>query len=122
MSSNPHVILVSYDYGCDHLIGSQAEKESQKDELLQKLQEQMQALQTLGIYNLTKLHELCPSSGVSLPRDFKLLDFAKYDGTTNPLFHLKAYCTKMVVWSRDENFLINFFHESLTSLALEWFI
>jgi len=115
-------IGVGYDYGWDHLIGSQAEKERQRDEILQKLQEQMRALQTPGIYNPTELHELCPSSGMSLPRDFKLPDFTKYDGTTNPLFHLKAYCTKMVVWSRDENFLINFFHESLTGLALEWFI
>ena len=28
----------------------------------------------------------------------------------------------MSIWSKDEKFLVNFFHESLTGPALEWYI
>lgn len=69
-----------------------------------------------------EINELCPSADVIIPRDFKTPDFYKYDGSTNPLLHLKTYCTKMANWSREKNFLVNFFHESLTGLALEWYI
>ncbi|KAJ1389665.1 hypothetical protein SESBI_38109 [Sesbania bispinosa] len=34
--------------------------------------------------------------------------------------HLKMYCTKMGIWSQDENFLMSFFSETLTGAAWEW--
>ena len=57
-----------------------------------------------------------------MPKDFKIPEFTKYDGITNPLLHLKTYCTKMAMSSKEEKFLVSFFHEGLTGPALEWYI
>ena len=99
-----------------------SERDKLKDELIGKMQEQIKAIQGPNLYGPVGINELCPEIEVDIPKDFKVPDFTKYDGSTNPRFHLKTYLTKMAMWSRDPKFLINFFHESLTGPALEWFM
>jgi len=36
-------------------------------------------------------------------------DFEKFDRSSNPLIHFKSYYSKIVLWSRDDKFLIHFF-------------
>lgn len=57
--------------------------------------------------------KLCLAPNIIIPKDFKMSEFAKLDDSTNPVMHLKMYCTKMGMWSKDENFLISLFPESL---------
>ena len=81
------------------------EIEKLKEELMEKMQEQIKAIHGPNLYGSVSIDELCLAVEVLIPKDFKIPDFSKYDGSSNPLFHLKTYCTKMGIWSRDERFL-----------------
>jgi len=83
---------------------------------MEKMEEKIKAIQGPNSYEHLGIEELCPAMVTFIPKDFKVPNFTKYDGSTNPFLHLKTYCTKMMVWSKDEKFLISFFHESLTRL------
>ncbi|XP_061366506.1 uncharacterized protein LOC133309724 [Gastrolobium bilobum] len=89
---------------------------------MEKMEEKIKAIQGPSAYGSLGVEELCSTMNVIIPKDFKVPDISKYDGSTNPIIHLKTYCTKMAIWFKDENFLVSFFHESLASPALEWYI
>ena len=46
--------------------------------------------------------ELCLVPDMVIPPKFKVLDFDKYNGTTFLENHLKMYCRKMGVYTKDE--------------------
>ena len=119
----PHVSIpvppTGFHSGSSH---AEVEKEKLREEWMEKIQEQIKAIQGPSTYGPVEVEQLCPPIDVVVPKDFKIPEFSKYDGSGNPLFHLKSYCTKMVIWSKDERFLISFFHESLVGPALEWYI
>ncbi|XP_061359320.1 uncharacterized protein LOC133303422 [Gastrolobium bilobum] len=98
------------------------QKDKVKDGWMEKMEEKIKAIQGPSAYGSLGVEELCSATDVIIPKDFKVPDFSKYDGSTNPIIHLKTYCTKMAIWSKDENFLVSFFHESLAGPALEWYI
>ena len=89
---------------------------------MERMEEKIKAIQGPSDYGPLGVEELCPVLDIVIPRDFKVPNFARYDGSANPLLHLKTYCTKMAIWSKDERFLVSFFHESLMGPALEWYI
>ena len=98
---------------------------SGKNELKEEISEmkdRLRALQGPVTWKSLGLDDLCLDPEVPVPKKFKVPEFMKYNGSGDPHYHLKSYCTKMSVWSRDEKFLINFFHESLTGSALNWFM
>lgn len=66
--------------------------------------------------------ELCITPKTLIPQKFKVLDFDKYDGIGNPVYHLWSYYTKMLIWSIDEQFLEKFFLEILKGFVLSWFM
>lgn len=43
---------------------------------------------------------------VAIPSKFKAPKYEKYKGLSCPNMHLKMYCRKMVVYTRDEKFMI----------------
>jgi len=65
--------------------------------------------------------DLCLVPDVVIPPKFKVPDYDRYKGTTCPKNHLKMYCHKMGVHSRDENLLKHFFQDSLAGAAVVWY-
>ena len=51
-----------------------------------------------------------------------MLEFEKYKGVSCPKSHLTMYCRKMVAHAHDEKLLMHFFQESLTEVALNWYM
>ena len=95
---------------------------SWKDEI-EKLYLQIKALQSNHEQKFTSnVDDLCVFPRVEVPSRFKIPDFVKFDGTTNPEHHLRAYCSIMGNWSRDENFFLAYFHTSLAGAAYTWYM
>ncbi|RDX91454.1 hypothetical protein CR513_26570, partial [Mucuna pruriens] len=65
---------------------------------------------------------LCLFPDIMIPPKFELLAFEKYGGTACPKNHLTMYCRKMAPHIHDEELLIHFFQESLTRVALGWYL
>jgi len=84
---------------------------------MEKMEEKIKVIQGPCSYDPLRIKELCPMMITIIPKDFKVPDFNKYDGSTKTFLYLKIYCTKMIVWSKDEKILISFFHKSLTGLT-----
>ncbi|KAJ1433199.1 Retrotransposon gag domain [Sesbania bispinosa] len=118
----PHMFISGQQTGFRAGNSQASIQKEAKEVCMEKMEEKIKAIQGPSTYGSLGIEELFPTMNVSIPRDFKVPEFAKYDGSTNPFLHLKTYCTKMAVWSKDERFLISFFHESLTGPALEWCI
>jgi len=68
-------------------------------------------------------HELCLVPNVVVPPKFKVPDFEKYKGgDTCPRAHLVMYARKMSTQTSNDKLLIHFFQESLTDVALRWYM
>ncbi|KAK4730295.1 hypothetical protein R3W88_023283 [Solanum pinnatisectum] len=65
--------------------------------------------------------DLCIHPNLNLPEGFKVPKFDTFEGTGNPLAHLRAYCDQLVGVGRNEALLMRFFSRSLSGEALEWF-
>ena len=89
---------------------------------MEKLASEMKSLQGTNQRFTGNMDDLFLFPKVEVPRKFKMPDFIKFDGTSNPEHHLRAYCTNMGSWSRDENFLLTYFHNSLTGAAYAWYM
>ena len=61
------------------------------------------------------------SSLVILPK-FKVLNFEKYNRTTDPVAHLRIYCHKMAGYEENKKLLINYFQDSLVRVAIHSYI
>ena len=80
---------------------------------LDLLEERLRTIEGFGDYSFADMAKLFLVPDVVIPPKFKVPDFDKYKGTTCPKNHLKMYCRKMGVYSRDEKLLMHFFQESL---------
>ncbi|XP_050908581.1 uncharacterized protein LOC127122258 [Lathyrus oleraceus] len=52
--------------------------------------------------------EMCLVPGVVIPSKFKVPDFEKYKGNSDPMTHIRAYCRKMVAYSSGDRLLMHF--------------
>lgn len=59
---------------------------------------------------------------VRVPPKLKVLVLDKYNNTTCPKTHVKAYYRKMFIYSKDERLLMHFFQDNLSGASLEWYI
>ena len=50
-----------------------------------------------------------------------MLEFEKYNGTTDPIAHLCMYCRKMTGYKENEKLLIRCFRDSLIGATLQWY-
>ena len=66
--------------------------------------------------------ELCLVPDLVILPNFKMPTFEKYDGTKCPENHLATYCNKMTGHTRNEDFLIYVFYESLIRAAAQWYM
>lgn len=68
------------------------------------------------------VHELCLVPNVKIPPKFKVPEFEKYKGNSCPQIHLVMYTRKMCALTKDDRLLIHFFQDSLTGVALKWYM
>jgi len=66
--------------------------------------------------------QYCIVSDIEIPKDFKVPDFEKYDGTSDPQIHISMYYSKMGAYLKREKMLMYFFQESLTGPAMRWYL
>ena len=64
--------------------------------------------------------DLCIHPNLDLPKGFKVPKFVTFNGTGNPLAHLKVYCDQLVGVGKNEALLMRLFGRSLSGEALEW--
>jgi hypothetical protein len=82
----------------------------------------MKVIKGSNIYDLVKAAEMCLVSNVIVPKDFQLPEFIKYTGMQCSLTHLNAYCNKMAQVVHEDKLLIHFFQDSLSDVALVWYM
>ncbi|KAK4726767.1 hypothetical protein R3W88_031684 [Solanum pinnatisectum] len=63
---------------------------------------------------------LCIHPNLDLSKGFKVPKFVTFNGTGNPLTHLKVYCDQLVGVGKNEALLMRLFSRSLNGEALEW--
>ena len=66
--------------------------------------------------------ELCFVPNVNVSANFKVPEFERYKGNSCPHDHLVMYIRKMSTLTNDHCLLIHFFQDSLTGVALKWYM
>ena len=119
----PKVNAITYDEGQIYHSGSM-DGHDQTDEIREQLDELKQEVKTLRGKELfgRDARDLCLVPNVRIPPKFKVPDFEKYQGNTCPRNHLVMYVRKMSAYSNDQDLLIHFFQESLTGVAIRWYM
>jgi len=103
-------------------ISANPNKEEEWKNAIEKLNEKFKAIEGSTKKDSWEIDDLCWYPKVEIPKKFRVPDFVKYDGTTNPELHLRSYCLLMGNWSREESFFLAFFHQSLTGSAYNWYM
>ena len=106
------------------------EKESQKGKIVKEddlnkfiaLEQKMRTFEGIRLYDPIKATEMCLVPNIVIPKKFRVIEFIKYMATQCPITHLKAYCNKMIEVVDDEKLLLLFFQDSLSDVALTWYI
>ncbi|KAJ9170182.1 hypothetical protein P3X46_018309, partial [Hevea brasiliensis] len=96
------------------------ENKSKESEKLSALEERLRAIEGLNMYGSVDVASLRLVPDVVVPPKFKVPDFDKYTGNSDPRIHLATYIAKMSSMIDDDRLLIHFFHESLSGTALRW--
>jgi len=79
-------------------------------------------LKELDLYDLIQAAKMCLVPNVVVPKKFHVPKFIKYTGTQYPDTHLKSYYNKMAALVHDEKLLMHFFQDSLSGVALSWYM
>ncbi|XP_014511921.1 uncharacterized protein LOC106770634 [Vigna radiata var. radiata] len=108
MKSSPHVVT-SAEF-------------KDNDSELEMLEKRLRVIEGKDVFEFGDARKLCLVPDVVIPPKFKLLEFGKYRGNTCPRSHITMYCRKMAAYAHDEKLLIHFFQESLTGVALSWYM
>lgn len=66
--------------------------------------------------------KMCLVPGIVIPAKFKVPDFERYKGASDPRTHIRAYCRKMVAYSDDEKLFMHFFKDNFSGVSLEWYM
>ena len=79
-------------------------------------------MKELDLYDLIQAAEMCLVPNVVVPKKFHVLKFIKYTRTQRPDTHLKSYYNKMAALVHDKKLLMHFFQDSLSGVALSWYM
>ncbi|KAJ9170168.1 hypothetical protein P3X46_018296 [Hevea brasiliensis] len=98
------------------------ENKTRENEKLSALEERLRAIEGLNMYGSVDVASLRLVPNVVVPPKFKVPDFDKYTGNSDPHIHLATYIAKMSALTEDDRLLVHFFHESLSGAALRWYL
>nr|KYP38597.1 hypothetical protein KK1_040142 [Cajanus cajan] len=73
-------------------------------------------------FDVQEAVDVCLVQDIQFPSKFKIPDFQKYTGAICPKGHLTMYCRKMAAYVSNEKLLIHYFQESLSDVALKWYM
>ena len=82
----------------------------------------MRAMEGINIPRSLDAIELSLVSGLVIPHMFKTPTFDKYDCTKCPTTHLTMYYQKMSTYTDNDKLLIYCFQDSLTGIAMQWYL
>ncbi|XP_050889623.1 uncharacterized protein LOC127094905 [Lathyrus oleraceus] len=85
------------------------------------IEEKLKAMGNTDVLGLDAA-EMCLVLEVTISAKFKVPDFEKYKGNSDPRTHIKAYCRKMTAYSSDDQLLMNFLQDSLSGASLDWYM
>ena len=71
---------------------------------------------------LFNLKNMCPYPDIRLPKNFKFPDMDKFDGTGNPVMHLRMFVGTLQPVDLESRMFYNLFHRTLTGAAAQWFL
>jgi hypothetical protein len=66
--------------------------------------------------------EFCIITDLDIPKDFKIPDFPKYDGTGDPKVHVYMYTSRMGAYLKNDKMMMYYFQESLKDSAIRWYL
>ncbi|KAK4710109.1 hypothetical protein R3W88_004622 [Solanum pinnatisectum] len=92
-------------------------KQIMKEEIAKLIKEFDYSSKDVGL----NYKNLCIHPNLNLPEGFKVPKFVTFNGTGNPLAHLKVYCDQLVGVGKNEALFMRLFSRSLNGEALEWF-
>lgn len=78
----------------------------------------VESIDTLGLDAV----EMCLVPNIVIPAKFKIPDFEKYKGASDPRSHIRANCHKMTAYSYNDRLLMHFFQNSLSGASLDWYM
>ncbi|KAH7853864.1 hypothetical protein Vadar_007461 [Vaccinium darrowii] len=88
---------------------------------IKHLEEALKAMQGPNAYPSTNFSDLCFFPNQPLPAKFKIPDFTKFNGTTNPMTHLRLYAGALNGLPNGNMLMMQLFQHSLTGPAAQWF-
>ena len=81
--------------------------------MVRAIEEKLKAMETINALGLDAV-EMCLAPGMVIPAKFKVPNFEKYKGASDP--------RKMVAYSHDDRLLMHFFQDSLSGASLDWYM
>ncbi|TMW81264.1 hypothetical protein EJD97_010805, partial [Solanum chilense] len=97
-----------------------SKEEVVKVNMKEEITKAMKELQYISEVDGLSYKDLCIHPNLDLPQGFKVPKFVTFNGTRNPLAHLKVYCDQLVGVCKNEALLMRLFSRSLSGEALEW--
>ncbi|KAH7837900.1 hypothetical protein Vadar_019365 [Vaccinium darrowii] len=88
---------------------------------IKHLEEALKAMKEPNAYPSTNFSDLCFFPNQPLPAKFKIPDFTKFNGTTNPMTHLRLYVGALNGLPNGNMLMMQLFQHSLTGPAAQWF-
>ena len=88
----------------------------------QLLEKRLQAIEGTDKFGALDAQSLSLVSNLVIPPKFKVPEFEKFNGTTDPSVHIRMYLRKMAGYEKNEKLLIHCFQHSLTGAAARWYI
>ncbi|KAH7848432.1 hypothetical protein Vadar_002678 [Vaccinium darrowii] len=88
---------------------------------IKHLEEALKAMQGPNAYPSTKFLDLYFFPNQPLPAKFKIPDFTKFNGTTDPMTHLRLYVRALNGLPNPNKLMMQLFQYSLIGPAAQWF-
>lgn len=102
--------------------GKVSEEEAKMLNKMEMLEEKMRIIQGTESYGSLDMQEFCLFPDLEIPPKFKVPDFEKFEGKSDPVIHLTMYARSMALYHRNEKLMIHCFQHSLAGGALVWFL
>jgi hypothetical protein len=96
------------------------ERSSQQNQQLEYILNKLNTLE--GNQGMINPAEFCIITDLEVPKDFKIPDFPKYDGTGDPKVHVYMYTSRMGAYLKNDKLMIHYFQESLKDSAIRWYL